>query len=201
LLGKQEPEPLISSTSPHSSIVQSVPSESEKCESEGESSASIYPNELNESSSTDDDDDVLTMGGHLKSLATEKDNHNVPFPCLCGASFSPSGQLTYFLSPLPHPSSTKFTSYTLSTKNQHPILQSQGFSTQPKTYALYENYRSFVLARCPRMFLGGIPTLHDRITMGDDNIIKDKKLDYWLDDEEIEDEPPGLYWKPKAQFF
>ncbi len=44
-----------------------------------------------------------------------------------------------------------------------------------------------------------VPTLHDRIAMADDKIIKDKKLDYWLDDEEIDDEPPGLYWKPKVK--
>lgn len=72
---------------------------------------------------------------------------NVPFPKLCGASFSPCGKLVCFYSPLPHPSVTKFTSYTLTTRNQQPILQSEHFTTQPKTYSQYENYRSFLLSK------------------------------------------------------
>jgi WD40 repeat protein len=155
---------------------------------------------IHDTTSTDEDD-ILMMGSHLKSFSKEKDNHNVPFPCLSGACFSQTGQLVYFTSPLPHPSSTKFTAYTFTTRNQQPILQSQSFLSQPKTYALYENYRSFVLARCPRMFLGGVPALQDRIQMPEDSQIKDRKLDYWLDDEDVEDDGPNLYWRPKPAPF
>jgi hypothetical protein len=153
-------------------------------------------------STTTDEEDYLTMGaGHLKPFSKEKDSHNVPFPRLCGASFAQNGNLVYFISPLPHPSSTKFTAYTLTTRNQQPILQSQSFTTQPKTYALYENYRSFVLARCPRMFIGGVPALQDRGTVPDDSQLKDRKLDYWLDDEEMDDDVPNMYWRPKTNTY
>lgn len=41
--------------------------------------------------SSTDDDDVLSIGEGLNSMAHEKDSHNVPFPVLCGASFTATG--------------------------------------------------------------------------------------------------------------
>ncbi|KNC99973.1 uncharacterized protein SPPG_05348 [Spizellomyces punctatus DAOM BR117] len=143
----------------------------------------------------------------LKEVIVGKDNNNVPFPRLCGASFSPNGKLVYFFSPLPHPSATKFTAYTLVTRNQQPVLQSQHFTTQPKTYPLYENYRAFVLARFPKMFIAGgniyEPGALDGLETGKMGTsgkgVSPGKLNYWLDsDESGEESPaPSLFWRPK----
>lgn len=104
------------------------------------------------------------------------------------------GELIYFFSPMPHPVNTKFTAYTLTTRNQQPILQSQNFMSQPKTYQLYESYRNFVLNKVPKRFgvsgnLGDLPK---------DPLTRDRKLDYWLDDEDMEDDNLSLYWRPKV---
>ncbi|KAI9097374.1 hypothetical protein DFS34DRAFT_659789 [Phlyctochytrium arcticum] len=145
----------------------------------------------------------------LKEVIVGKDNNNVPFPRLCGASFSPTGKLVYFFSPLPHPSATKFTAYSLITRNQQPVLQSQHFNTQPKTYPLYENYRAFVLARFPRMFMasGNITEPPALDGLGVDAVELDlpggpndtSKLNYWLDSDESGEESsaPSLFWRPK----
>lgn len=99
---------------------------------------------------------------------------------------------------MPHPSHTKFTAYTLTTRNQQPILQSQNFATQPKTYQLYESYRNFVLNKLPKRFgVGG--NIGDLIPPKE-TLLRDRKLDYWLDDEDMEDDSLSLYWRPKVRF-
>eukprot|EP00842_Homolaphlyctis_polyrhiza_P005824 jgi/Hompol1/6242/HPOL_004901-RA len=170
-------------------------------------------------SSSEADGSIEIMGQRVRPIgdrrlvretALGKDNSNVPFPRLCGASFTMSGKLVYFRSPLPHPSMTKFTAYTLSTRKQQPVLQSQHFQTQPKTYPLYENYRAFVLARFPKWMAAGstaaaggsttdaavVPAEPNTTTQGRN---KNNKMDYWLDDEPGGDETPApsLYWRPK----
>jgi WD40 repeat protein len=162
---------------------------------------------ISDASSTDDENFTTMEGARVKStsLSTLKDGQNVPYPKLCGANFSPNGKyctylglLVYFFSPIPHPASTKFTAYTLTTRNQHPILQSQIFSTQPRSYAFYENYRSFLLSKFPRMFLGSVPNpIGERKYNHDENIQRDKKLDFWLDDDDYDEEVPSLMWTPK----
>ncbi|KAJ3287295.1 GATOR complex protein wdr59 [Borealophlyctis nickersoniae] len=174
-----------------------------------------------DTTSSSDAEGLAVLGGRLKRKMTDKrmlqevivgrDNSNVPFPRLCGATFSANGKLVYFFSQLPHPSSTKFMAYTLTTRNQQPVLQSQHFDTQPKTYPLYENYRAFVLARFPKKFSGAAPDA--RVPEGDkasriltgplsqDSGAKGNIDDYWLDDED-EDEGdeglvPSLFWRPK----
>lgn len=142
----------------------------------------------------------MAMGRHMESNH-EKGSSSVPFPRLCSATFAPTGQLIYFFSPLPHPSNTKFTAYTLTTRNQQPILQSQNFSTQPKTYQLYESYRNFVLSKVPKnpRFLGGVSSnIADLIPAKEGNLARDRKLDYWLDDEDMDDDNLSLYWRPKV---
>ena len=142
----------------------------------------------------------LAMGRHSDSTALEKGGNSVPFPRLCGATFSPTGQLIYFFSPLPHPSNSKFTAYTLTTRNQQPILQSQNFTTQPKTYQLYESYRNFVLSKAPKSrYMGVSSNIPDLIPPKEVNT-RDRKLDYWLDDEDMDDDSLSLYWRPKVYF-
>ncbi|KAJ3147784.1 hypothetical protein HDU89_005143 [Geranomyces variabilis] len=145
----------------------------------------------------------------LKEVIVGTESRNVPFPRLCGASFSPNGQLVYFFSSLPHPSTTRFTAYSLVTRNQQPVLQSQHFTTQPRTYSLYENYRAFVLTKFPKMpFLAANPPrdhhqLHHHLAPGaswgapnvpaDIGIVAPSseraneakgKFSYWLDSDE-----------------
>ncbi|KAJ3336224.1 hypothetical protein HDU91_001851, partial [Kappamyces sp. JEL0680] len=81
--------------------------------------------------------------------------------------------------------------------NQQPILQSQSFTTQPKTYQLYENYRNFVLAKAPKRFRGVASNLAELLPSQKEGS-RDRKLDYWLDDEDMEEESPALYWRSKA---
>ncbi|KAJ3158510.1 hypothetical protein HDU86_002735 [Geranomyces michiganensis] len=153
----------------------------------------------------------------LKEVIVGTESRNVPFPRLCGASFSPNGQLVYFFSSLPHPSTTRFTAYSLVTRNQQPVLQSQHFTTQPRTYSLYENYRAFVLTKFPKTpFLAANPPrdhhqLHHHpaagASWGAPNVPADAgiiaptsergndakgKFSYWLDsDESGEDSVPA----------
>jgi len=143
---------------------------------------------------------------------------NVPYPCLCGARFSPTGKLIVFFSPLPHPSETKFTTHTLGSHNQQPILQTTQFTTQPKTFDLYDSYRNFILVRYPKVVLTGsgvnqdpIRTEEPLITSNNNinqNILNEKlddgndgKLNLWFDmDEEDQEETPmpSLFYKPKV---
>jgi len=157
-----------------------------------------------------------TSDGRFNYSSTQ----NVPYPCLCGARFSPTGKLIVFFSPLPHPSETKFTTHTLGTHNQQPILQTTQFTTQPKTFDLYDSYRNFILVRYPKVVLtgGGVNqdslrpeeplitsnnninqnTINDKLDDGNDG-----KLNLWFDmDEEDQEEAPmpSLFYKPKVYF-
>jgi WD40 repeat protein len=146
---------------------------------------------LSDPSSTDDED-FLDFNGHHStkdSTKTQKDGFNIPYPRLCGASFSPSGQLIYFFCPMPHPKVTKFNAFSLTYKNQQRIVQKQQFDIQPRNYIIYENYRSFILAKCPRMFVGKAPQLFQLEELP----INDKKLDSWFD-EDLDDDQPLSIW-------
>lgn len=115
----------------------------------------------------------------------------------------------YFFSPLPHPSATKFTAYTLVTRNQQPVLQSQHFATHPKTYPLYENYRAFILARFPKSYIAS-GVLHESAALDvfDNTALPaskrgkmlSEKQNYWLDSEESGEESPApsLFWRPNG---
>ncbi|KAJ3271608.1 hypothetical protein HDV01_006478 [Terramyces sp. JEL0728] len=151
---------------------------------------------LSTSSSSDDDDELLPLGPRVKPKKTfGKTNNNVPFPVLCGARFSPSGDLIYFFSPIPHPSLSKFSQGGITPK------QSVQSAIQPKNYPLYESYRNFVLSKYPRMFISNSMSNYDGQTQIDLKIkeekLKDRKLDYWLDDEDIEDERPAVFSRSK----
>ncbi|KAH6561188.1 hypothetical protein BASA60_011557 [Batrachochytrium salamandrivorans] len=180
-------------------------------------SATDYP--MSETSSSDPDGSLPLMGRRVKPMddhrlmretTTGKDNSNIPFPVLCAASFSMCGKLVYFKSPLPHPSTTKFTTYTLSSRNQQPVLQSQHFQTQPKTYPLYESYRAFVLARFPKITVTGVgagigvnASESDLLALDggtiDSQTRSRAKMDFWLDDDPAgeEETAPSLFWRPK----
>ena len=173
----------------------------------GDNSA-IIDSELSsdDDASSDDGNNLATGKSFTKSFATVKDaGQNVPYPRLCGAVFSPAGTLCYFFSPFPHPSMTKFTSYSLTTRNQQPILQAQKFNTQPHNYPMYEQYRNFILSKCPRMFIRNnnmrsVPSIVDNLPLsglGADSK-SDRKIDFRLDDEDDEDEQPVISWPVKA---
>ncbi|KAK6094906.1 hypothetical protein MT418_005170 [Batrachochytrium dendrobatidis] len=176
---------------------------------------------ISETSSSDAEGSVPLMGKRVKPIGdrrlmrettTGKDKGNVPFPVLCAASFSMCGKLVYFKSPLPHPSTTKFTTYTLSSRNQQPVLQSQHFQTQPKTYPLYESYRAFVLSRFPKITVAAagsnVSTAGDilanelvsnEMTTMDTPPRTKSKMDFWLDDDPAgeEETAPSLFWRKK----
>ncbi|KAJ3129777.1 hypothetical protein HK098_000147 [Nowakowskiella sp. JEL0407] len=78
-----------------------------------------------------------------------KEFSKIPFPRLCGASFSHSGRLVCFFSQLPHPSTAKFTALTLTTRNQHPVFYPHQFNSMPKSYPLFESYIKFVASTMP----------------------------------------------------
>jgi hypothetical protein len=147
---------------------------------------------IEDDSETSSSDSEVGMGYRLKSnietLTRHVGKNNIPFPCLGGARFSFSGTLVYFTSPLPHPSASKFSSFSVSTRNMQPILQTQQLRTHPKSYPLYEQYRAFLLSKYPRQ------ALHHSLE------VRDRSLDMWLDDEEEDDEEPDavssrLFWR------
>ncbi|KAJ3312276.1 hypothetical protein HDV04_003297 [Boothiomyces sp. JEL0838] len=155
---------------------------------------------LSTSSSSDDDDELMPLGPRVKPKKTfGKTNNNVPFPVLCGARFSPSGDLIYFFSPIPHPSLSKFSQTCITPKqnSQNATLH----ATQPKNYPLYESYRNFVLSKYPRMYIGNSMSNYDGQAQIDiklkDDKPKDRKLDYWLDDEELDDDRPRVFSRSK----
>ncbi|KAJ1343998.1 hypothetical protein BSLG_001478 [Batrachochytrium salamandrivorans] len=163
-------------------------------------SATDYP--MSETSSSDPDGSLPLMGRRVKPMddhrlmretTTGKDNSNIPFPVLCAASFS-----------------CVFTTYTLSSRNQQPVLQSQHFQTQPKTYPLYESYRAFVLARFPKITVTGVgagigvnASESDLLALDggtiDSQTRSRAKMDFWLDDDPAgeEETAPSLFWRPK----
>ncbi|TPX62836.1 hypothetical protein PhCBS80983_g00188 [Powellomyces hirtus] len=181
-------------------------------------------------------DSTLLMGKRkfqdkrlLKEVIVGTESRNVPFPRLCGASFSPNGQLVYFFSTLPHPSTTKFTAYSLVTRNQQPVLQSQHFTTQPRTFSLYENYRAFVFTKFPKssFVAGNLPREHHHThhhhhpqqasawgaahAPADSYIVPPTadrqegrgKFSYWLDSDESGDESvaaPSLFCRNQLTF-
>jgi hypothetical protein len=57
------------------------------------------------------------------------------------------GHLVYFFSTLPHPSEVSFTTYTLITRHQQPVLQPQSFVAYPRSIALFENFKNFIKTR------------------------------------------------------
>jgi WD40 repeat protein len=95
-------------------------------------------------SASDYEDDVLEPVAIPEQASMVQ---NVPYPRLCGAVFSASGTLVSFRNALPHPSRTRFTTHTLVTRNQQPVLQATNFTHQPKNMAMYIAYRSFLLER------------------------------------------------------
>nr|KAJ3419066.1 hypothetical protein HK105_007445 [Polyrhizophydium stewartii] len=88
----------------------------------------------------------LTDRRFMQDGPGSKDSSNVPYPRLCGASFSMSGHLVFFRSSLPHPSTTKFKAQIFSMRSQYPVRQLQAFTSQPKTLAQYFQYRNFLHA-------------------------------------------------------
>ncbi|ORY37221.1 hypothetical protein BCR33DRAFT_466067 [Rhizoclosmatium globosum] len=109
--------------------------------------------------SSDDSDERLDVGGrggyrHLKERRLMKESGptsgsgaNVPFPRLCGASFSMSGHLVCFFSPLPHPTKVKYATYSLSTRRQQPLFQTQQLTTYPRNYVAFEHFRNFLVQK------------------------------------------------------
>ncbi|KAI8822647.1 uncharacterized protein EV422DRAFT_524852 [Fimicolochytrium jonesii] len=177
--------------------------------------------------SSSDSDMMSMVGGRnnsqekrlMKDVIVGKDVSNVPFPRLCGASFSSGGQLVCFFSPLPHPSATKFTAYTLVTRNQQPVLQSQHFTAQPRTFPHYESYRAFIFTRVPRGVNASnaarrgppqradIAALNAKYNDNDAGLVKPiptqataGKFSYWLDSDESGEEnmSSSLLWNLKA---
>lgn len=108
-----------------------------------------------------------------------KDNSSVPYPRLCGASFSMTGKLACFFSPIPHPSASSFSTFAFTTRKEQPILQSRKFKTQPKTFTVWENYRAFLLSQQQAK----------TIETNDRSVIKSsrERFDFWLDDVDIDD--------------
>ncbi|KAI9351195.1 hypothetical protein BDR26DRAFT_419667 [Obelidium mucronatum] len=114
--------------------------------------------------SSDDSDERLGVGGqnqgfkHMnanlgmrdvggKPVVMKGDDTNVPFPRLCGATFSMSGQLVCFFSPLPHPAQVKYAAYSLSTRRQQPLFQTYQFTTYPRNYVMFEHFRNFLVQK------------------------------------------------------
>ncbi|KAI8802649.1 hypothetical protein BJ742DRAFT_832208 [Cladochytrium replicatum] len=64
----------------------------------------------------------------------------VPCPRVCGATFSVTGKLIYFMNPLPHPTELKITMITLETRNKVPRLQPRPWLTMPRNLTEYMYY-------------------------------------------------------------
>ncbi|KAI8852976.1 hypothetical protein BC829DRAFT_34631 [Chytridium lagenaria] len=126
---------------------------------------------------------------------------NIPFPRLCGASFSFSGKLVCFFSQMPHPNAVRYTAYSLSSRNHQPVLQPQMFPYQPKTYTLYESYRNFLVERFPQLVkFKVVPTANDKeskpisssndVQTGEIHKVLNQfgnNVDYWFDDDDDEE--------------
>lgn len=103
------------------------------------------------------------------------------------------GKLICFFSILPHPASTRFSSHNLSNKYQKPIIHTihtQKFASYPKSYDLYEYYRSFLLSHT-----GLVPTSHSFAS----DISGNAPANYWLDEEE-DDEEDYASWRPTTNY-
>ncbi|KAJ3073959.1 hypothetical protein HDU98_000261 [Podochytrium sp. JEL0797] len=109
-------------------------------------------------SSSDDSDERLDIGAGLMKPNRMKDigvnmgagmhsnnASNVPFPRLCGATFSMSGKLVCFFSPLPHPTQVKYMAYSLGTRRQQPLFQTHHFSCYPQTLHMFHHFREFLV--------------------------------------------------------
>ncbi|KAJ3028436.1 UNVERIFIED_CONTAM: hypothetical protein HDU68_001662 [Siphonaria sp. JEL0065] len=127
-------------------------------------SATILGSYDDAASSSDDSDERLGVGGRqqapgaFKRLNQKlgmrdigvagnigiKDDTNIPFPRLCGASFSMGGHLACFFSPLPHPAQVKYAAYSLSTRRQQPLFQTYQFTTN---YVMFEHFRNFLVQK------------------------------------------------------
>jgi hypothetical protein len=81
---------------------------------------------LDQENSSESDATDLSFHGKIHLLDSKKMDNNVPFPCLCGAAFSYTGKLVVFMSPLPLPTKEK---------------------SFPKTFGLYLNFRTALLAK------------------------------------------------------
>ena len=113
------------------------------------------------------------------------------------------GKLVYFFSVIPHPSVTKFTTYTLLNRHQQPVLQSHDFSVQHRSYSIFESYREFLLSTPKAMTSGlGLPTFtSEPPEPGGFEKRQDGKIDYWLDDDDDDEQDsaaPSLYWRSKV---
>ncbi|TPX33184.1 hypothetical protein SmJEL517_g03793 [Synchytrium microbalum] len=73
------------------------------------------------------------------------DGLNVPYPCLCGVRFSPSGRLVTFHSPVPHPSMTRFSHTSTTPSSVTSSGNPNSGQPQPQNYATYERFRAFLL--------------------------------------------------------
>jgi hypothetical protein len=93
----------------------------------------------------------------------------------------------YFFSPIP----SKFTNYNLTAGNEQPTNN----TSQPKSYAAYESYRNSVLEKIPKKYHGSaVHSSSKVVSLQKENSFKDHKLDYWLDDSDMDEELPE-YWR------
>ncbi|KAJ3183949.1 hypothetical protein HDU85_001799 [Gaertneriomyces sp. JEL0708] len=147
--------------------------------------------------------------GVIADASREK---NVPFPRLSGATFSPSGKLVYFFSPLPHPSTTQYVARSFVVRKQQPVVHTEHFTTHPESYAHYENYRAFILSKYPKMFFTGsvLPDVarferarpQPAISGDTDSEIPDPRIsDYFMDSDDTEDDNvehmSNIFWRPQ----
>ncbi|KAI8614419.1 hypothetical protein BC830DRAFT_1212928 [Chytriomyces sp. MP71] len=87
-----------------------------------------------------------------------RDKKNIPYPRLCGATFSMSGHLVCFFSPLPHPAATKFAVVAWSVRKQTSVATPINFTTQPASYSMYELYLSHLIEKFPKQ---NVPNLNN----------------------------------------
>ncbi|KAJ3205825.1 hypothetical protein HDU67_008623 [Dinochytrium kinnereticum] len=172
------------------------------------SGTDVLSKSLDESVSSNDEElnqitNRLSVKNDQKILASSQphETSNVPYPRLCGATFSLSGKLVCFFSPIPHPHAVRYTAYTISTRNQQPVLQPQLFPIQPKSYGLYENYRTFLVERFPQLVKfriiatandkgGGLATPSGEIKNGEIQKVLNhfgNSVDYWFDGDDDDD--------------
>lgn len=130
----------------------------------------------------------------LDSIYT-KASHNVPFPRLCSATFSPSGTLVFFFSELSLPNSGDFTAYSVlsmtSTGSKQPVLRSRKYNEKPRSYSVYLPYRRFM--RGNRRV---VEEVVEEVGISTESLreesewMADEKIDYWMDEIEVVHDTP-----------
>ncbi|KAL2918427.1 hypothetical protein HK105_201828 [Polyrhizophydium stewartii] len=142
----------------------------------------------------------LTDRRFMQDGPGSKDSSNVPYPRLCGASFSMSGHLVFFRSSLPHPSTTKFKAQIFSMRSQYPVRQLQAFTSQPKTLAQYFQYRNFLQSRPPRPGVSASAGSSELLVPDTSGAqVRTRRSEKWLGDD-ITEEPPSImsfYGRPR----